>query len=135
MPGRAGDVDEAWVTGLRTRLEPHARMFLDLSLGTLLALLWATANVTLWLHLAYISIALGAFVRPRARSTVIRAVIVSLVGGAALLRLHASGVVPRDDLFELPLMLVLALLFAAFAHQRSRAEENVIRDNRRLTQQ
>ena len=123
------------MTGLRTRLEPHARVLLDLSLGTLLALLWATANVTLWLHLAYISIALGAFVRPRARSTVIRAIIVTLVGGAGLLRLHVRGAVPRDDLFELSLMFVLALLFAAFAHQRSRAEEEVIRDNRRLAKQ
>jgi two-component system, cell cycle sensor histidine kinase and response regulator CckA len=123
------------MTGLRTRLEPHARVVLDLSLGTLLALLWATADVTLWLHLAYISIALGAFVRPRARSTVIRSIVVTLVGGAALLRLHASGALPRDDLFELALMFVLALLFAAFAHQRSRAEEDIRRDNRRLARQ
>jgi PAS domain S-box-containing protein len=135
MPGSAGHVDGAWVTGLRTRLEPHARVFLDLSLGTLLALLWATTNVTLWLHLAYISIALGAFVRPRARSTVIRSIVVTLVGGAALLRLHTSGALPRDDLFELPLMFVLALLFAAFADRRTRAEEEVMRANRHLARQ
>jgi PAS domain S-box-containing protein len=123
------------MTGMRHRLEPYARVFLDLSLGTLLALLWATDGVTLWLHLAYISIALGAFLRPRASSTVIRAVVVTLVGGAALLRLHSSGVVPRDDLFELPLMFVLALLFAAFAHQRARAERDIMRDHRSLAQQ
>jgi two-component system cell cycle sensor histidine kinase/response regulator CckA len=123
------------MTGMRHRLEPHARVFLDLSLGTLLALLWATDDVALWLHLAYISIALGAFVRPRASSTVIRAIIVTVVGGAGLLRLHSSGALPADDLFELPLMFLLALLFAAFAHQRARAEEDIMRANRRLAQQ
>jgi hypothetical protein len=123
------------MTGLRTRLEPHARVFLDLSLGTFLALLWATANVTLWLHLAYISIALGAFLRPRARSTALRVGVVTIVGGAALLRLHSDGVLPADDLLEIPLMGVLASLFAAFAHQRARAEQDIMRDNRRLAQQ
>jgi PAS domain S-box-containing protein len=135
MPGGADGVDDPGMTGMRHRLEPHARVFLDLSLGTLLALLWATDDVALWLHLAYISIALGAFLRPRASSTAIRAVIVTLVGGAALLRLHSSGAVPRDDLLELPLMFVLALLFAAFAHQRARAEQDIMRDNRQLARQ
>jgi PAS domain S-box-containing protein len=120
---------------LRTRLEPHARVFLDLSLGTFLALLWATGAVTLWLHLAYISIALGAFLRPRATSTALRAGVVTIVGGAALLRLHSQGVLPADDLLEIPLMSVLALLFAAFARQRSRAEADIMRDKRRLAQQ
>jgi two-component system cell cycle sensor histidine kinase/response regulator CckA len=48
------------MTGLRYRLEPRPRVVLDLSLGTFLALLWATGAVALWLHLAYISVALGA---------------------------------------------------------------------------
>jgi PAS domain S-box-containing protein len=135
MPVASGDVDDPGMTGLRTRLEPHARVFLDLSLGTFLALLWATGSVTLWLHLAYITIALGAFLRPRASSTAIRVGIVTIVGGAALLRLHSHGALPADDLLEIPLMSVLALLFAAFAHQRARAEQDIERDKRRLTQQ
>jgi two-component system cell cycle sensor histidine kinase/response regulator CckA len=135
MPGAVGAVDERGMTGLRPRLEPHARVFLDLSLGTFLALLWATGDVTLWLHLAYISIALGAFLRPRASSTALRAGVVTIVGGAALLRLHANGVLPGDDLLEIPLMSLLALLFAAFAHQRSRVEQDIMRDKRQLAQQ
>jgi two-component system cell cycle sensor histidine kinase/response regulator CckA len=135
MPDAVGHVDDPGMTGLRTRLEPHARVFLDLILGTVLALLWATDEVTLWLHLAYIVIALGAFLRPRARSTAIRAGVVSIVGVAALLHLHAQGTVPTDDLVEIPLMTVLALLFAAFGAQRARAEQDLMREKRRLAQQ
>jgi PAS domain S-box-containing protein len=135
MPGAAGNVDDPGMTGMRTRLEPHARVFLDLSLAAFLALLWATDDVTLWLHLAYIVIAVGAFLRPRARSTVIRAAVVSVVGGAALLHLRAKGAVPPDDLLELLLMAVLALLFAAFGRQRTRVEEEMMRDKRRLAEQ
>ena len=127
--------DHPGVTGLRHRLEPYARVLLDLSLVTFLALLWATNGVTLWLHLAYIAIALRAFLRPRARSTAIRAGVVSIVGVAALLHLHAQGAVPTDDLLEIPLMTVLALLFAGFAGQRASAEQDLFRDNRRLINQ
>src|SRR4051794_523403 len=95
-----GSADHPGVTGLRYRLEPHARVVLDLSLATFLALLWATGDVTLWLHLAYISIALGAFLRPGAGATAVRAGIVSIVGGAALVTLHSQGALPADDLLE-----------------------------------
>jgi PAS domain S-box-containing protein len=126
--------DRGVTTGLRNRLEPYARVVLDLSLGTSLALLWATGDVTLWLHLAYISVALGAFLRPQGRSTALRACVVSVVGGAQLLHLHAQGAVPGDDLLEIPLMTVLALLFAAFARQRARAEQEIVRDARERKQ-
>jgi PAS domain S-box-containing protein len=126
--------DRGVTTGLRNRLEPYARVVLDLSLGTSLALLWATGDVTLWLHLAYISVALGAFLRPQGRSTALRAGVVSVVGGAQLLHLHAQGAVPGDDLLEIPLMTVLALLFAAFARQRARAEQEIVRDARERKQ-
>jgi PAS domain S-box-containing protein len=135
MPVAPGNDDDPGMTGLRNRLEPHARVFLDLSLGTFLALLWATSDVTLWLHLAYISIALGAFLRSRASSTAIRAGIISIIGGAALVRLHSQGALPADDLLEIPLMSVLALLFAVFARQRSRTEQDLVREQRRLAQQ
>jgi two-component system cell cycle sensor histidine kinase/response regulator CckA len=135
MPLALPDVDDPGMTGMRTRLEPHARVFLDLILGTFLALLWATGGVTLWLHLAYIAIALRAFLGPRARSTAIRAGVVSIVGVAVLLHLRAHGAVPTDDLVEIPLMTVLALLFAAFAAQRGGAEQDILRENRRLVLQ
>jgi two-component system cell cycle sensor histidine kinase/response regulator CckA len=136
MPLGAWHVDHPGVTtGLRNRLELYARIALDLSLGTFLALIWAIGNVTLWLHLAYISIALGAFLRPRPRSTAFRAVIISIVGGGALLRLHSEGALPTDDLLEIPLMSVLVLLFAAFQYQRSRAERDILREKRQLTTQ
>ncbi|HEX4679511.1 MAG TPA: response regulator [Gaiellaceae bacterium] len=112
-------------TGLRTRLEPHARVALDLSLGIVLALLWATGAVVLWLHLAYIIIALGAFLHPRGRSIAMRAGVVWIVGGAVLLQLHAERGIPADDLLELPLMTVLALVFAAFGRQRARDQQDI----------
>jgi PAS domain S-box-containing protein len=135
MPSAAPDGDHPGMTGLRNRLEPYAPVSLDLSLATFLALLWVTSDVTLWLHVAYITIALGAFVRPRARSTVIRAAIVTAAGGAALLHLRATGAVPADDLVELPLMTVLALLFAAFGGQRRRIQEDIMRDKHALARQ
>ena len=125
MPTAPGDVDDPGVNGLRYRLKPHARVFLDLSLATVLALIWVTGSVTLWLHLAYVAIAFGAFVRPRARSTVIRAIIVSVVAGAALLPLHLRGDLATDDLLEILLVAVLAFLFAGFVHQRERAEQDI----------
>jgi two-component system cell cycle sensor histidine kinase/response regulator CckA len=135
MPLEALRVDHPEVIGLRNRLEPRARVLLDLSLGTFLALLWATGDVTLWLHLAYISVALGAFVRPHARSTAIRTGLISIVGGAALLRLHSQGSLPADDLLEIPLMSVLVLLFAAFQRQRFRAEREIVREKWHLATQ
>jgi two-component system cell cycle sensor histidine kinase/response regulator CckA len=136
MPPGGNRVDHGGMTtGLRTRLEPYARVALDLSLGTFLALLWATGDVTLWLHLAYISIALSAYLRPGARSTATRALVVSVVGGAVLLDLHAQGAIPTDDLVEIPLMTVLALLFAAFGRQRIRAQRDIMRDKTRLERQ
>jgi PAS domain S-box-containing protein len=135
MPLCPASVDDRRVTtGLRNRLEPYARIALDLSLGTFLALLWATGDVTLWLHLAYISVALGAFLHPRGRSTVMRVGVVSTVGGAALLDLHAQGALPGDVLLEIPLMTVLALLFAAFGQQRARAEQDIYDDIRERKQ-
>jgi PAS domain S-box-containing protein len=135
MPLCPASVDDRRVTtGLRNRLEPYARIALDLSLGTFLALLWATGDVTLWLHLAYISVALGAFLHPRGRSTVMRLGVVSTVGGALLLDLHAQGALPGDVLLEIPLMTVLALLFAAFGQQRARAEQDIYDDIRERKQ-
>jgi two-component system, cell cycle sensor histidine kinase and response regulator CckA len=134
MPWVAVDVDEPGMTGLWNRLEPHARVFLDLSLGTFLALLWVTDAVTLWLHLAYISIALGAFLRPRARSTVIRAGVVSIVGVAALLQVQAKGALPAEELLEIPLLAVLALLVAAYGRKRSRIEKDLLREKKLLAQ-
>jgi PAS domain S-box-containing protein len=123
------------VTGLPYRLEPHARFALDLSLVTFVALLWATGEVTPWLQLAYISVALGAFLRPHARATAVRALIVSVAGGGALLHLHSQGGLAADKLLEIPLMTILVLLFAAFGHQRARAEQDIMRDKRRLARQ
>jgi two-component system cell cycle sensor histidine kinase/response regulator CckA len=135
MPGSPSNGDDRLMTGMRNRLERHARVLLDLSLATFLALLLATSDVALWLHLAYISIALGAFLRPRARSTAIRAAFVTIAGCVTILRLHTGGALPADDLIEVGLMMVLALLFAAFGGQRNRVEEDIVRDQRRLAQQ
>lgn len=119
---------------MRNRLEPHARVFLDLSLGAFVALLWVTSAVALWLHLAYVTIALGAFLRPRARSTAIRVGVVSLAGGAALVHLHANGGISTQELFEIPLLALLVLLVAAYGHTRARVEQDLLRETKLLAQ-
>ena len=119
---------------MRNRLEPHARVFLDLSLGAFVALLWLTSDAALWLHLAYVTIALGAFLRPRARSTAIRVGVASLVGGAALVNLHANGSLPAEELLEIPLLAVLVLLVAAYGHTRARVEQDLLRETKLLAQ-
>jgi two-component system, cell cycle sensor histidine kinase and response regulator CckA len=134
MPLAARNVDDPWMTGMRNRLAPHARLFLDLSLGVFLALLWLTTETALWLHLAYVMIALGAFLRPRARSTVIRVAIVSVVGGAALLQLHADHGLPGQELLEIPLLAVLALLAAAYGQKGARVEDQLLREKKLLAQ-
>jgi PAS domain S-box-containing protein len=122
------------MTGMRNRLEPHARFLLDLSLGAFVGLLWVTTAVALWLHLAYVTIAFGAFLRPHARSTAIRVGIVSLVGGAALLELHGEGGLPTQELLEIPLLAVLALLAAAYGQRRARIEDDLLREKKLLAQ-
>jgi PAS domain S-box-containing protein len=130
LGGRTADVGR--VTGLRHRVAGPARLLLDVSLAVFLVLLWTSGEVTLWLHLAYICVALCAFARPGARPTAIRATIVSVIGGAVLVRMHNAGTLPADDLLEIPLMSVLAYLFAAFAEQRTRAERLIVGNNEHL---
>jgi PAS domain S-box-containing protein len=120
------------VARLRQPTGARAGIAFDVALAISLVFLWLTGEVTLWLHLAYIAVAASAFVRPKARSTVLRATIVSAAGGIFLLRLRAHGDVAPDELLEIPLMTVLAFCFAGFAAQRSRAEESIQEDRSRL---
>jgi PAS domain S-box-containing protein len=123
------------MAGLRPRSTRIARVLTDLCLAAALCLLWLTGQVTLWLHLAYIAVAVCAFLTRRASAIVARTVAVSLVGGADLLHLHMTGRVPADDLLEIPLMSVLTLLFAGFALLRSRDQDRVAADSLHLAEQ
>ncbi len=96
------------------------------------ALLWVTSEAALWLHLAYVTIALGAILRPRARSTAVRVGVVSLVGGAALVRLHAEAGLPGQELLEIPLLAVLTFLVAAYGQKRAGVEEALVREKNLL---
>lgn len=107
-------------------------MLLDLALVACLTVLWATNGVTLWLHLAYIVVALRAFLRHGGRPTALRTTAVSIVGGAMLLRLHSTGSVSGNDVLQIPLLSVLMYLFAAFAAQRQREEQRVTQDRQHL---
>jgi len=122
------------MTGLPPRLTAVGRTFLDLTLLACLVVLWATGGVTLWLHLAYIVVALRAFLQNGGWPTALRTTVVSVVGGALLLRLHATGDATGHDLLQIPLLAVLMYLFAAFAAQREREEQGVARDRQHLEQ-
>src|SRR5437763_8017452 len=125
-------VDDPPVTGLRNRLGPAVRLVPDLGLLACLALPWIAGTAPFWVHLAYIFVALHAFLVPDARGTVVRVAAVAAGGGAAFLFAANAGF-PVHDLLEIPLLAALALLFSAFARRRVRAEQDVLRDKTRLT--
>src|SRR5437016_6792664 len=132
MPPRPRSVDLRPMTGLRNLVGHSARSLPDLVLVTCLGLLWVAGSVPLWVHVAYICVALSAYSRPNAGGTVLRVLAVTIVGGAGLIHGYADGAVPRHDVFELPLLATMALLFARFAEQRARAEQSVRRATKRL---
>jgi PAS domain S-box-containing protein len=132
MPRWSPAVDPPSVTGLRNRLGPAARASPDLGLLACLVLPWLIGAEQFWVHLAYIFAAVSAFGRPGGRGTLLRVATVTLIGGAALVRVQAQGGLPAHELLELPLLAALPLLFAAFTRQRVRAEQNVLRDQQRL---
>jgi len=124
--------DATYVLGLRTRLAPPTRVLLDMALAGFLVLLWRTESVMAWLLLAYITVACRAFLGSGGRATVLRATLVTLIGGWIMLRFVALGDIPRNDAFEVPLLALLAYLFAGFAAWRSRVERVIVLDRERL---
>jgi two-component system, cell cycle sensor histidine kinase and response regulator CckA len=120
------------MTGLRYRVELSARSLPDVALVACLGLLWVAGSVPLWVHLAYICVAVSAYTRPNAGGTVLRVLVVTVAGGAGLIHGYSDGGVPGHDLLEVPLLAMMALLFARFAEQRAQAEQNVLRATRRL---
>jgi two-component system, cell cycle sensor histidine kinase and response regulator CckA len=120
------------VAGSRHRLGTPFAIAVDCAIAACLALTWATSLTTVWLHVAYICVALSAFVRPSAPATVGRATLVSALGGAYLVRLHGHGDIPADDIVEIPLMTALAYCFALFVRQRRRAQQSIEDDRERL---
>jgi two-component system cell cycle sensor histidine kinase/response regulator CckA len=124
--------DATSVTGVRTRLAPLTRALLDIALAGFLVLLWETDSIMAWLLLAYITVACRAFLRSDGRATVLRATLVTLVGGGIMLRFAAAGEIPRNDALEVPLVALLAYLFAGFAAWRSRIERVIVLDRERL---
>jgi PAS domain S-box-containing protein len=124
--------DATSVTGWRTRLAAPTRVLLDLALAGFLVVLWQTDSVMAWLLLAYIAVACRAFLGRAGRATVVRATLVTLVGGGIILRFVALGDVPRNDALEVPLLALLAYLFAGFTAWRSRVERVIVLDRERL---
>jgi two-component system, cell cycle sensor histidine kinase and response regulator CckA len=132
MPSGPSLPDGPWVTGLRARLVASARVLFDALLAASLVAVWLASSPTRWLLVAFIAVACRAFVNDKSRSTVLRATIVTAVGGGIMIRLHARGDVSSADIFEIPLIAALAYLFAGFASWRSRIERIVLRDHERL---
>ena len=132
MPLGSPGSDASPVSGLCTRLAAPSRVLLDVSLAGALFALWQTESVMAWLLVAYIAVACGAFLRSEGRSTVLRATVVTVIGGGILLRHTISGQAPANDLYEVPLLALLAYLFAGFATWRSRVERIIVRDRERL---
>src|SRR5471032_648935 len=132
MPLGSPGSDASPVSGLCTRLADPSRVLLDVSLAGALFALWQTESVMAWLLVAYIAVACGAFLRSEGRSTVLRATVVTVIGGGIMLRHTISGQAPANDLYEVPLLALLSYLFAGFATWRSRVERIIVRDRERL---
>ena len=93
------------------------------------ALVYVTGEATLWLHLAYISLALGSFVRTSRWSVIARSTAVTL--GLAVWYATASNIKP-DDYLEIPLMYVLSLLFGLHSSRQGALLEVRAREEERL---
>src|SRR5436309_1215616 len=120
MPWSGSRVDFLLVSGLRNRLEPILRAGPDLGLAACLALLWIDGVAALFMHLAFIFIALSAFARASIRGTVLRVLTATVVGGTGLMQVYGDGGIPGHDLLEVPLLAALALLFAVYSERRVR---------------
>src|SRR2546423_15521576 len=117
MPPRPRGVDLRPMTGLRNRVELGTRSLPDLALVACLGLLWVAGSVPLWVHVAYICVAISAYTRPNPGGTVLRVVLVTVAGGSGLIHGYTQGGIPGHDLLEVPLLATMALLFARFAEQ------------------
>src|SRR5437764_170065 len=84
------------------------------------------ANAMLFSHLAYLSVAVGAWLRRSGRAAMVRAVLVTAGIGAAALLGHRVG---ADELLELPLMLAIALAAAVQARLREEDEQTLLAAN------
>lgn len=73
------------MTRLRTRAG-LAQLAADLVLLAVLVELFATLDVGIWIHVAYLPLAVGMLIRPRPLETMVRATIVTGVCVAAILR-------------------------------------------------
>jgi len=120
------------MTGLRYRIEHSARSLPDVALVACLGLLWVAGSVPLWVHVAYICVAISAYTRPNPGGTVLRVVLVTVAGGSGLIHGYTQGGIPGHDLLEVPLLATMALLFARFGEQRALGEQTVLRTQKRL---
>lgn len=94
------------------------------------ALVYVTGEATLWLHLAYITVALGSFLRSGRWSVVVRSTAVTL--GLAVWYATAPNILP-DDYLEIPLMYVLSLLFGLHSSRQGGLLEVRAREQERLS--
>src|SRR3982074_2285892 len=93
------------------------------------AMVYVTGEATLWLHLAYISLALGSFVRTSRWSVIARSTAVTL--GLAVWYATASNI-KADDYLEIPLMYILSLLFGLHSSRQGALLEVRAREQDRL---
>jgi signal transduction histidine kinase len=93
------------------------------------ALVYVTGEATLWLHLAYISLALGSFVRTSRWSVIARSTAVT--AGLAVWYATATNI-KADDYLEIPLMYVLSVLFGLHSSQLGALLEVRAREGERL---
>jgi signal transduction histidine kinase len=92
-------------------------------------MVYVTGEATLWLHLAYISLALGSFVRTSRWSVIARSTAVTL--GLAVWYATASNI-KADDYLEIPLMYILSLLFGLHSSRQGALLEVRAREQERL---
>jgi diguanylate cyclase (GGDEF)-like protein len=115
----------SWARSHRHLISP----LLDTLCTLFTVLLYITEQTTLYLHLVYITLSAGAFIRGGGLPTLSRA-----SGYTAVMFLYLLHIRGNDDFLEIPLMLIVAMLAAGLAqvnenssqkHQRMAASDHL----------
>jgi diguanylate cyclase (GGDEF)-like protein len=109
----------SWARSHRRVISP----LLDALCILFIVLLYLTEQTTLFLHLVYITLSVGAFIRGGGLPTLARST--AYTGVMVLYMLHIRG---NDDFLEIPMMWIISMLAAGLAQ----VNENSTREHRRM---
>jgi PAS domain S-box-containing protein len=118
--------------GLRHLARISARPLLDGVALVAVVLAWTTGEPSVWLRVAYVAVAMTAFLSRSPWAVVGRSLAVTAAVAPEVIGLWSRGALQADELFDLPLVAGMAFLFAAFVVQRARAADRIAADRTRL---